>query len=271
MSEPMPALFLGHGNPMNALADNDWTRAWAALGADLPRPQALLTISAHWYLPATAVTAMAAPRTIHDFGGFPRELIAVRYPAPGDARLAARVQQLLAPLPVAADHAWGLDHGSWSVLCHMFPQADVPVVQLSIDERQPPQFHHALGARLRPLRDEGVLLLGSGDVVHNLHTYAWGRHPREPYDWAARFEARVRELLVAADHAPLIDYSAQGEDALLAVPTPEHYLPLLYVLGASIAGEPVSFPVQGMDGGSVSMLAVQFGGGGRSKLHHLEQ
>ena len=134
-----------------------------------------------------------------------------------------------------------------------------------------PQFHHALGARLRPLREEGVLLLGSGDVVHNLHTYAWGRHPREPYDWAARFEARVRELLAGAEHAPLIDYSTQGEDALLAVPTPEHYLPLLYVLGASIAGEAVSFPVQGMDGGSVSMLAVQFGGGPRSKLHHLEQ
>ena len=255
----LPALFLGHGNPMNALQTNAWTRGWAALGATLPRPRAVLSISAHWYIEGTAVTATETPRTIHDFGGFPRELFAVRYPAPGDVALAARVQQLLAPLPVSADHAWGLDHGTWSVLCHLFPQADVPVVQLSIDETQPPSFHYALGARLAPLREEGILLLGSGDVVHNLHAYAWGRHPQEPYDWALRFEARVREALTNGDHAPLIDYATLGRDALLAVPTPEHYLPLLYVLGASVPGETVSFPVEGMDGGSVSMLAVQFG------------
>ena len=170
------------------------------------------------------------------------------------------MQRLLAPLPVSADHDWGLDHGSWSVLCHLYPQADVPVVQLSIDETQPPAFHYALGARLQPLRDEGVLLLGSGDVVHNLHAYAWGRHPQEPYEWALRFEARVRQGLESGEHAPLIDYPTLGCDAVLAVPTPEHYLPLLYVLGASVPGEGVSFPVKGMDGGSVSMLAVQFGG-----------
>jgi 4,5-DOPA dioxygenase extradiol len=244
---------------MNALQTNAWTRGWAALGATLPRPRAVLAISAHWYIEGTAVTAMESPRTIHDFGGFPRELFAVRYPAPGDAALAARVQRLLAPLPVAADHEWGLDHGTWSVLCHLFPEADVPVVQLSIDETQPPRFHYELGARLRPLRDEGILLLGSGDIVHNLHAYAWGRHPQEPYDWALRFEARVREGLTSGEHGPLIDYTALGRDAVLAVPTPEHYLPLLYVLGASVPGEPVSFPVEGMDGGSVSMLAVQFG------------
>ena len=255
----LPALFLGHGNPMNALQSNAWTRGWAALGARLPRPRAVLAISAHWYVGGTAVTAMDRPRTIHDFGGFPAELFAVRYAAPGDAALAARVQRLLAPLPVGADHARGLDHGTWSVLCHVFPQADVPVVQLSIDEMQPPAFHYGLGERLRPLRDEGILLLGSGDVVHNLHAYAWGRHPQEPYDWALRFEARVRAALTSADHAALIDYPSLGRDALLAVPTPEHYLPLLYVLGASVAGEPVSFPVEGVDGGSVSMLAVQFG------------
>ena len=255
----LPALFLGHGNPMNALSDNSWTRAWGALGAALPRPRAVLAISAHWYIGDTAVTAMKAPRTIHDFGGFPRELFAVRYPAPGDDALAARVQQLLAPLRVRTDHAWGLDHGTWSVLRHLFPQADVPVVQLSIDETQPPAFHHELGVRLRALRDEGVLLLGSGDVVHNLHTYAWGRHPQEPYDWATRFEERVRERLQAGDHASLIEYVLLGNDALLAVPTPEHYLPLLYVLGATFTGEPVTFPVQGVDGGSVSMLAVRFG------------
>ena len=257
---PLPALFLGHGNPMNALQANSWTHAWAALGKKLPRPRAVLAISAHWYVAATAVTAMAAPRTIHDFGGFPRELFAVRYPAPGDPALAARVQQLLAPLPVRADQSWGLDHGTWAVLRHVFPQADVPVVQLSIDETQPPHVHHALGARLRPLREAGILLLGSGDVVHNLHAYAWGRHPQEPYEWALRFEARVRAALETGDHASLVDYAAFGNDALLAVPTPEHYLPLLYVLGASFPEERVTFPVEGMDGGSVSMLAVQFGG-----------
>ncbi|MBV8145184.1 MAG: 4,5-DOPA dioxygenase extradiol [Gammaproteobacteria bacterium] len=255
----LPALFLGHGNPLNALQSNAWTRSWAALGATLPRPRAVLAVSAHWYIGATAVTAMAQPRTIHDFGGFPQELFAVRYPARGDPALAARVQSLLAPLPVQADHDWGLDHGTWSVLCHVFPAADVPVVQLSIDETQPPAFHYELGARLRPLREEGVLLLGSGDIVHNLHAYAWGRHPQAPYDWALRFEERVRGALSSGEHAPLIDYPALGRDALLAVPTPEHYLPLLYVLGAGLPGESVSFPVEGMDGGSVSMLAVQLG------------
>ena len=244
---------------MNALQTNAWTRGWAAVGSTLPRPRAVLSISAHWYITGTAVTAMESPRTIHDFGGFPRELFAVRYPARGDAALAARVQQLLAPLPVSADLNWGLDHGTWSVLRHLFPQADVPVVQLSIDETQPASFHYALGVRLQPLRDEGILLLGSGDIVHNLHAYAWGRHPQAPYDWALRFEGHVREALTRGDHVPLIDYAALGRDALLAVPTPEHYLPLLYVLGASLPGEAVSFPVEGMDGGSVSMLAVQFG------------
>jgi len=259
MSERLPAIFFGHGNPLNALADNEWTRGWQALGRTLPRPRAVLAVSAHWFVPGTRVTAMSAPRTIHDFGGFPRELFEVRYRAAGDPALATRVQELLAPLPATADGTWGLDHGSWSVLCHVFPQADVPVVQLSIDETQPPAFHYAVGKRLRPLRDEGILLAGSGDVVHNLHAYAWGRHPQEPYDWALRFESLVRERLTAEDHWPLIDYTSLSDDALLAVPTPEHYLPLLYVLGASEPGEPVSFPVEGMDGGSVSMLAVQFG------------
>ena len=244
---------------MNALQTNAWTRGWAALGSTLPRPRAVLSISAHWYITGTAVTAMDSPRTIHDFGGFPRELVAVRYPAPGDAALGARVRELLAPLPVSADLTWGLDHGTWSVLCHLFPQADVPVVQLSIDETQPSRFHYELGARLQPLRDEGILLLGSGDIVHNLHAYAWGRHPQAPYDWALRFEAHVRGALMRGDHAPLIDYAILGRDAVLAVPTPEHYLPLLYVIGASLPGEGVSFPVEGMDGGSVSMLAVQVG------------
>jgi 4,5-DOPA dioxygenase extradiol len=255
----LPAIFFGHGNPMNALGNNQYASAWAALGAHLPRPRAVLCISAHWYLPQLAVTAMTAPRTIHDFGGFPRELFAVQYAAPGDPALAREVRQLLAPLDVVLDESWGLDHGTWSVLCHVFPQADVPVVQLSIDDTHPPQFHYELGQRLRPLRDAGVLIIGSGDIVHNLHAYAWGRHPVEPYDWAARFETKVRELIGARDHAPLIDYASLGKDALLSVPTPEHYLPLLYVLGAADADDAIAFPVEGMDGGSVSMLAVQFG------------
>ncbi len=259
MNSCMPTIFFGHGNPMNALHDNDWTRRWAAIGASLPRPRAVLSVSAHWYLPGTAVTATTAPRTIHDFGGFPRELFEVQYPAPGDLDLVRRARELLNPLEVRADLAWGLDHGTWSVLRHVFPAADVPVVQLSIDESQPAAFHYDLGRLLRPLRDEGILLIGSGDVVHNLHTYAWGRHPVESFDWALRFEKRARELMLQGDHPSLVDYESMGRDAALSVPTPEHYLPLLYVLGASHEGDAVTFPVEGMDGGSISMLSVQFG------------
>jgi len=193
----MPAIFFGHGNPMNALAQNAYTQAWNAIGSEIPRPKAILAISAHWYVPYTAVTAMTAPRTIHDFGGFPRELFEFSYPAPGEPELAARVRDLLEPSDVGMDRQWGLDHGTWSVLCHVFPDADVPVVQLSIDETQPPAFHYRAGKSLAPLRDENVLVIGSGNVVHNLHAYAWGRHPVEPFDWAVRFDHRVRELLVA--------------------------------------------------------------------------
>jgi 4,5-DOPA dioxygenase extradiol len=259
MRATLPALFVGHGNPMNAIRVNAWSRAWSKLGAQLPRPRAVLSISAHWYLPALAVTAMPQPRTIHDFGGFARELYAVSYPAPGDAALARGVQELLAPHSVDLDQSWGLDHGTWSVLCHMYPEADVPVVQLSIDARQWPQFHYELGVRLRPLRDEGVLVFGSGDVVHNLALYRWGNPEQPPYAWAVRFEELVREWLSKAQHAALINYAAGGQDAQLSVPTPEHYLPLLYAAGASVPDEPVSFPLEGCDGGAISMLAVQFG------------
>lgn len=259
MEKPMPTLFLGHGNPLNAVEDNGYTRAWSALGAGIPRPKAVLAVSAHWYIQGTAVTAMPAPRTIHDFGGFPDELYRVQYPAPGDPALAKRVKTLLAPLPVDLDERWGLDHGTWSVLCHVFPEADVPVVQLSIDKTRPPSFHYEVGKRLSSLRDEGVLILGSGNIVHNLHAYAWGRHPVEPLDWGVRFEQKARELLRAGDHTLLIDYEALGRDAKLSIPTPEHYLPLLYVIALQRKGEPVDFPVEGFDGGSVSMLAVRIG------------
>jgi 4,5-DOPA dioxygenase extradiol len=258
MAKPMPTIFFGHGNPLNALLSNSYTRGWAAIGSAIPRPKAVLAVSAHWYVAGTAVTAMLAPPTIHDFGGFPPDLYRVKYPAPGDPALASRVQALLAPIPVRRDEQRGLDHGTWAVLCHVFPKADVPVVQLSIDETQPPAFHYEVGRRLSPLRDEGVLIAGSGNLVHNLHTYAWGR-AAEPLDWAVRVEAQVRELLAAADDGPLIAYEAMGEDARLSVPTPDHYLPLLYVIALRRKGEQISFPVEGVDGGSVSMLAVQVG------------
>ena len=230
-----------------------------SIGATIPRPTTILSISAHWYVDATAVTATPTQRTIHDFGGFPQELFECQYPAPGDPDLAKRVQQALSPLEVVSDDSWGLDHGTWAVLCHMFPDADVPVVQVSIDKGKGSDFHYAVGRKLQPLRDEGVLIMGSGDIVHNLHAYAWGRHAVDPYDWALRFEGKVRHLMITGDHQPLIAYETLGRDALLSVPTPEHYLPLLYVLGASYEGERVAFPVEGIDGGSVSMLTVQFG------------
>jgi 4,5-DOPA dioxygenase extradiol len=254
-----PAIFLGHGNPMNALSDNGWTQAWARIGQEVGKPKAILAISAHWFVPETAVTAAATPRTIHDFGGFPEQLYRVRYPAPGDPDLARRVCSLLAPLDVRLDQDWGLDHGTWSVLAHVYPEAGVPVVQLSMDETRPAAFHYELGRRLAPLRDEGILIIGSGNLVHNLHSYAWGRHPAEPYDWAVRFEQRALDLMRSGDHRPLVEYETLGRDAVLSVPTPEHYLPLLYILGMQQPGEPISFPVKGVDGGSISMLAVRLG------------
>ena len=259
MAKPMPAFFFGHGNPMNALFGNAWTDRWAALGKEIPRPRAVLSVSAHWYLPATLVTASPAPRTIHDFGGFPRKLYEVKYPAPGDPELASRVQSLLAPVSVRLDKQWGLDHGTWSVLCHVFPEANVPVVQLSIDEAQPAAFHYEVGKRLASLRDEGVLVVGSGNLVHNLHAYGWGRRQVKPFDWAVRFEERARELILAGDHEPLVNYERLGRDARLSAPTPDHYLPLLYVLAQQREGDEVSFPVEGVDGGSVSMLTVKIG------------
>jgi 4,5-DOPA dioxygenase extradiol len=262
MPELLPAIFFGHGNPMNALLDNAYTQAWRRIGKELPRPRAILVISAHWFVPFTGVTIARNPRTIHDFGGFPRELHEVQYPAPGDPDLALRVQAALAPLEVVLDDTWGLDHGTWSVLHHVFPDADVPVVQLSIDESRPPSFHHELGRKLAPLRSEGILIVGSGNLVHNLHTYAWGRALPEPYDWALRFEATVKRLLMAGDDDPLIDYESLGPDARLCVPTPDHYLPLLHVIGTRQPGESVTFPVEGLDGGSISMLTVQVGGRG---------
>jgi 4,5-DOPA dioxygenase extradiol len=261
----MPAIFLGHGNPMNALLDNSYTRGWRRLGELSPKPRVILSISAHWFVPETGVTISTAPRTIHDFGGFPEELFQVQYPAPGDPELARRVQAMLAPLPVNLDETWGLDHGTWSVLLHVYPDAAVPVVQLSIDASQPASFHFEIGRKLAPLRDENILVVGSGNLVHNLRAYAWDGSMPEPYDWAVRFESAAKEMMLAGDYKPLIDYKKLGKDAMLSIPTPDHYLPLLYVLGTQQQGEGITFPIEGVDGGSISMLAVQVGGAQRLK------
>ena len=255
----MPTIFFGHGNPMNALSKNSYTEGWASIGKSIPRPKAVLAVSAHWYVPYCAVTSNLIPPTIHDFGGFPKELYRIEYPALGSLELALRVQDLLDPVEVSLDESWGLDHGTWSVLKHVFPNADIPIIQLSIDETQPPSFHYELGKRLAALREEGVLIIGSGNIVHNLSTYAWGEGDVKPFDWAERFEKHARELLLKGDNAPLVNYESLGRDAILSAPTPEHYLPLLYVLGLRRKNEKISFPVQGVDGGSISMLAVQIG------------
>jgi 4,5-DOPA dioxygenase extradiol len=256
---PMPAIFLGHGDPMNAITTNAFTNAWSEIGTALPvEPKAVLCVSAHWYVPKTAVTAMPKPRTIHDFGGFPPELYKVEYPAPGSLEFAAEVADLLSPDAVM-DTRWGLDHGTWSVLMHIFPAANIPVVQLSIDETRAPAWHFDTARKLGRLRDRGVLILGSGNIVHNLHTYAWGQRHLQPYDWALRFEKRVRDALSRGDTESLVAYERLGPDALLSVPTPDHYLPFLYVLAQRRENEPISFPVEGFDGGSISMLAVRIG------------
>ncbi|HVL76143.1 MAG TPA: 4,5-DOPA dioxygenase extradiol [Noviherbaspirillum sp.] len=253
----MPAVFVGHGSPMNALEDNAWTRGWESLGARIGKPAAILAVSAHWLTHGTAVTAMEAPPTIHDFGGFPQALFDIQYPAPGSPALAERVRDLLAPLEVMLDDEWGLDHGTWSVLHKMFPQADIPVLQLSMDADQPPSFHLALGERLRPLRDEGVLILATGNVVHNLRTIRW--NSKEGYDWAERFNTRIRGLLERGDVAALADTSQWDDDARRAVPTIEHYLPLLYVAGARREDEPFEIVIDGLEMGSISMLSVAAG------------
>jgi 4,5-DOPA dioxygenase extradiol len=258
-TQAMPAIFFGHGNPMNALARNAFTDGWSAIGRSIPRPKAILSVSAHWYVPGTSVTVADSPPTIHDFGGFPRQLFAVQYPAPGSRELAERVRELLAPVRVDMSDRWGLDHGTWSVLVHVYPDADIPVVQLSLDETREASWHYEIAKQLAPLRDEGVLIMGSGNLVHNLHTYAWGNPALCAYDWAQRFEDKARALLAAHDFAPLVDYEALGRDAQLSAPTPEHYLPLVYVLAQYRRGDAVTFPVEGFDGGSISMLAVAIG------------
>ena len=259
MVRVMPALFLGHGNPMNAIQTNHYTESWCRIAQSIPRPKAILAISAHWYSPDTAVTGSPFPKTIHDFGGFPSELYNVAYPAPGSPALARKVQKLLASLNVRFDEHRGLDHGTWSVLCHLFPDADIAIVQLSIDETMSPELHYEFGKLLQPLRDDGVLIVGSGNLVHNLHAYAWGDEHAQPFDWAVRFEQEARKLMIEGRDRELVDYRRMGSDARLSVPSPDHFLPLLYILGLRRKNEQVSFPVEGIEGGSLSMLSVRMG------------
>ncbi|MDQ0466077.1 4,5-DOPA dioxygenase extradiol [Caulobacter ginsengisoli] len=256
MSERLPVLFLGHGSPMNAIEDNSWRRAWAQAGERLTRPRAILCVSAHWETQGAAVTASPAPPTIHDFGGFPQALFEVQYPVPGDPALARRVAQLLSPDPVRQDPGRGLDHGAWSVLAPMYPAANIPIVQLSLDRAASNQWHYEAGRRLAPLRDEGVLIVGSGDIVHNLRAVDFRRG--ETPDWAVRFNDTAKRLIEAGDHQPLIDYAQLGPEAEASINSAEHYLPLLYVLGAAEPGERPDFFNDDVFA-AISMTSVAFG------------
>jgi 4,5-DOPA dioxygenase extradiol len=258
MNRTMPALFIGHGSPLQAIEPGTYTAGWQQLARALPRPRAILAVSAHWYTRGTGVTAMAQPTTIHDFKGFPAALSEVVYAAPGDPLLAARVQALLRPASVQQDQDWGLDHGTWSVLRYLYPDADVPVVQLSIDASLPAAAHYTLAQRLAPLRDEGVLVLGSGNVVHNLGAVQWSARAT-PAPWALEFNDIVRASILADDHARLVNYEQLGAAARLCVPTPEHFLPLLYVLALQRSGESASLPIDGIEMASIGMLCVKLG------------
>jgi len=256
-SQRMPVLFVGHGNPMNAIEPNRFHNRWQALGRELPRPRTVLCISAHWETRGLYLTASGQPETIHDFYGFPKALFDVHYPAPGDPELARRGADLLAGEGARLDPVRGLDHGAWSVLIAMYPEADVPVVQLSLDTTRPGTFHYDVARSLAPLRDEGVLILGSGNIVHNLRLFDY--HDPEPLDWAIDFDATVRQRIVSGEHGDLIDHAGLGHGAGLAIPTPEHYLPLLYALALQKEDEQPAF-FNNVVTGSISMTSIRIGG-----------
>jgi 4,5-DOPA dioxygenase extradiol len=258
-SPRMPVLFIGHGNPMNAIRDTRFTRTLAELGKQLPRPKAVLCVSAHWMTEGTWVTHMQRPQTIHDFSGFPRELFAIQYPAPGDPATAKRICTRSAdPTIQADDDTWGLDHGTWSVLKHMYPAADVPVLQLSLDMARGPEFHFALGAQLKTLRDEGVLIVGSGNIVHNLRRVNFS-DDASPYDWAIEFDEWVKRRLLDRDYSAIVHDAARSAAGQLSIPTPDHWYPLLYTLGAADSVDELRFEYEGIENASISMRCVTLG------------
>lgn len=262
-SERMPVLFLGHGSPMNAIEDNEYRRKWQALGAEFgttrPRPQLILCISAHWLTTGWRVTGMSRPRTIHDFGGFPKELFDQQYPAPGAPDVAKAISEAVQEPPIALDQEWGLDHGAWSVLKPMFPQAEIPVLQLSMDYARPPAEHVAVGRQLKGLRDRGVLIVGSGNIVHNLRAARWNSGSNEAYDWAVEFDTKIAERIEHGDLDGLADFQKLGSLAQLAHPTYDHYLPLLHAAGATEPGEPVRFFNESYQLASISMRSAMWG------------
>jgi 4,5-DOPA dioxygenase extradiol len=257
----MPVLFIGHGSPMNGIEDTEFSRRWTQMAKEIPTPNAVLVISAHWFTKGTKITAMDFPKTIHDFGGFPQELFDVQYPAPGNPVLAKETADLLHSAHVELDHDWGLDHGAWTIIRHMYPKANIPVLQLSIDYTKGPHYHYDLAKELNALRKRGVLIIGSGNMVHNLRMVAWDRLNDQEYgfDWAKNINEKFKSLIQDGDHKPLINYSTLGKDAMLAIPTPEHYLPLMYTLGAKGSKDNVSFFNDKAVGGSLTMTSVKIG------------
>lgn len=255
----MPVLFMGHGSPMNGIEDNEFSKTWSEIGRTVPVPKAVIVVSAHWFTKGTAVTAMDFPQTIHDFGGFPRALSEAQYPAPGSPELALETSKLITSTKVVLDHDWGLDHGAWTVLKHMFPAADIPVLQLSIDYMKSPKEHYELAAELYQLRRKGVLIMGSGNMVHNLRMMNFGLRDGGGYDWAVEINEQFKQLILNNDHKPLMNYQQLGKAALLAIPTSEHYLPLLYTLGLKNEREEVSLFNDKAVAGSITMTSVRIG------------
>ena len=257
----MPVLFVGHGSPMNGIEDNEFSRRWTKMAKEIAVPKAVLVISAHWFTRGTKITAMDFPKTIHDFGGFPKELFAVEYPAPGNPALAKETASLIHTANVELSHDWGLDHGTWTIVRHMYPNADIPVLQLSIDYTKGAQYHYDLAKEIYSLRKKGVLIMGSGNLVHNLGMVAWDKlyEPDYGYDWALKINQTFKDLIANGSDDKLIDYSKLGKEAMLAIPTPEHYLPLIYTLGLKGKQDGVSFFNDKAVGGSLTMTSVRFG------------
>lgn len=255
----MPALFVGHGSPMNGIEDNEFSSKWASMAQNIPLPTAVLVVSAHWFTKGTHITAMDFPKTIHDFGGFPQELFDVVYPAPGNPELAAETASLIQSTHAGLDHDWGLDHGAWTVVRHMYPQANIPVLQLSIDYTKDAKYHYELAKELQLLRKKGVLILGSGNMVHNLRMMSWEMINGGGYDWALQMNDKFKSLILSNEHQPLMNYQSLGKEAMLAIPTPEHYLPLMYTLGLKNDNEDISLFNDKAVGGSLTMTSVKVG------------